>query len=152
MIRSVNQLFCVISFKLENANKLPHGSYVSSSQYIPVTDILLQSRYERFVLIHYFLFAIRCVRYIAFKHLETADACSHKWIGSASVVVMTFRQPGTMSLWESMLYQYRMNTIEKTPGPILLTGFNFNRNMDKQSHAQWSMGWNYFSVSKFEGL
>ena len=36
-------------------------------------------------------------------------------------------------------------------GPILLTWANFNPSMDKQPHAQESLGWNYLSISNFKG-
>ena len=34
------------------------------------------------------------------------------------------------------------------PGPLLLTGFNYNPNIDKQSQAQWNIWWNYLSIPK----
>ena len=36
----------------------------------------------------------------------------------------------------------------KTPGPLLLTGFNFNSSMNEWPHAQWSVGWIYQSLLK----
>ena len=35
-------------------------------------------------------------------------------------------------------------------GPLLLTWFNFNPSMDKKSHAQWSVEWNYLSIPKLQ--
>ena len=35
-------------------------------------------------------------------------------------------------------------------GPLLLTWINFNHSMDKLSHAQWSVEWNYLSISKLQ--
>ena len=34
--------------------------------------------------------------------------------------------------------------------PILLTWFNFNPSMDKESHALLSVGWNYLSIPKLQ--
>ena len=37
-------------------------------------------------------------------------------------------------------------------GQLLLTWLNFNFNVDKQSHAQQSVGWNYSSIPKLQWL
>ena len=34
--------------------------------------------------------------------------------------------------------------------PLLLTWFNFNPSMDKESDAQESVEWNYLSIPKFQ--
>ena len=38
------------------------------------------------------------------------------------------------------------------PGLLLLTWFNFNPGMDKQSHANKGVGWNYLSIPKLHRL
>ena len=35
-------------------------------------------------------------------------------------------------------------------GPFLLTRFNFNPGMDKLSHAQYSVWWNYLSIAELQ--
>ena len=36
--------------------------------------------------------------------------------------------------------------------PLLLTWFNFNPSMDKLSHNQWTVVWNYLSIPKLQRL
>ena len=45
-------------------------------------------------------------------------------------------------------YQY----YSKGPFSLLLTQFNFNPSMDMQSHAQYSVRWNYLSIPKLQQL
>ena len=40
----------------------------------------------------------------------------------------------------------------KHHGPLLLTWFNFNTSMDKYSHDQCSVGWNYSSIPQLQLL
>ena len=47
-------------------------------------------------------------------------------------------------------YRLLYASVKIHQGPLLLTWFNFNPDMDKQSHGQQSMGWNHLSITEFE--
>ena len=80
----------------------------------------------------------------------------------ARTTALNFQLPNTFSeqivlhvyLWwnqiqnsESISMLYHLFDL---PGPFLLTWFNFNPTMDKYSHTQYGVGWNYLSVPNLQ--
>ena len=61
-----------------------------------------------------------------------------RFMYTPSLVVQT-------SSWLSFLYAV------DDLGPFLLAWINFNTNMDKKLHQLWIVGWNYLSISNFNG-
>ena len=57
-----------------------------------------------------------------------------------------------LSRWANELPGVKGVFVYSHHGPLLPAWFNFNLSMDKLSHVQWSVRWNYLSIPKFQRL